>query len=1448
MRLARRPENLRLIPFLLIGAVLCPSAAGKVIYVDDDATGANDGTSWVDAYVYLQDALVDANDSEKPVEIHVAKGIYKPDRGIGIAPGDRTARFELINGVAIRGGYAGYGEAYPDGRDSEAHKTILSGDLNGDDVEVSDPCDLLDAPTRAENSYIVVTSWRADATAVLDSCTITGGNANWSYRVPPYRFGGGGMFNLDSSVMVTDCTFTGNSAELCGAMSNVGWFGNCNVTVMRCVFTHNAAREAGGMGNKGESLGMCNPTITDCTFVGNWARNAGGMLNRGDYLSPGRTSPILANCTFNGNSAMYSGGGMRNDNSDPRLTNCTFTGNSVESNDGEDEDGGGGMYNMDSSPTLSNCSFRGNSADYGGGICNTKSSPNLTNCTFTGNSADWGAGMQNSWHSHVKLINCRFSGNWAGVDGGGMHNSDDCRPTLTECTFNSNFAGSRGGGMANDASGDNCAPTLIHCTFSHNEADLGGGMYNLGSDGTCNPTLTRCTFTANAARIGGGMCGSGGEDGLCSATLTNCTFTGNVARSLLGCGSSGGGGICCQHDSHANLTNCAFSRNRAMESGGAVYVDKEAVAILTSCILWNDQPNEIHLHQLNGVAVATYCDIADGWPGETNFSKDPHFVASGHWDPNGTPEDTNNDFWVDGDYHLKSEAGRWDPLGESWVIDDITSPCIDAGDPNSPVAFEPFPNGGIVNMGAYGGTAEASKSPSGLHAKYGGGSGEPDDPFLIYTAEQMNEIGLHEDDWDKHFKLMADVDLSAFTGADFNIIGYYVDWDDNKPFRGTLDGGGHTISNFSYTGTDRDSIGLFGYILLGAEIKDLGLKDPNIDAGTGHNVGSLVGYLNRGTITNCYAKGISVSGESNVGGLVGRSTGSISSCYSAGYVNGVEEVGGLVGRNYTNMLNCYSTSYVNGSREVGGLAGWNGDSSISNCYSTGDVSGDWDVGGIVGYNNFGSIMNCYSTGDVSGDWEVGGLVGYNLRGSVIKCFWDIEKQTHGVTVSTGHNTGTIANVVGQPTALMQTRDTFTDAGWDFIDEQSNGTAETWQMPDGGGYPVLSLFLIDIPFPLSGNGSADEPYLITDANELGMISWYPDGSHFELTRDIDLSGIHWSVAVVPIFTGCFDGGSHIIRNMEMSGGGSLGLFGYLGEMSWVRNLGLEGGSVNGTGEYVGSLVGVNDDGTLSNCYSTVNVDGNRIVGGLVGKSLYDGSVSNCYSTGDVSGADWSVGGLVGFNLGSVSNCYSTGDVSGNEGVGGLVGNNGDEGSVCSCYSTGDVSGNEGVGGLVGDNDNVISHCYSAGDVNGLDKVGGLAGGNQDGAHVNCCYSTGTVSGEDKVGGLVGYNNEGSVRYCYSTGYTTGTGLCVGGLVGENEEGDVWQCFWNIQTSGQIASDAGTGKTTTEMQTASTFLEAGWDFVDETENGTDDIWWILKGQDYPRLWWELDADEEMSQAYR
>ena len=137
---------------MLLLPVLCSAATSKIIYVDDDATGLNDGSSWENAYIFLQDALVDANDSEKPIEIRVAQGIYIPDQGLfPLKPagvGGRTgpypatypadlgyrASFNLINNVTIKGGYAGLQEFDPKVRDIELYETILYGDLNGDDI------------------------------------------------------------------------------------------------------------------------------------------------------------------------------------------------------------------------------------------------------------------------------------------------------------------------------------------------------------------------------------------------------------------------------------------------------------------------------------------------------------------------------------------------------------------------------------------------------------------------------------------------------------------------------------------------------------------------------------------------------------------------------------------------------------------------------------------------------------------------------------------------------------------------------------------------------------------------------------------------------------------------------------------------------------------------------------------------------------------------------------------------------------------------------------------------------------------------------------------------------------------------------------------------------------------------------------------------------------------
>ena len=289
-----------------------------------------------------------------------------------------------------------------------------------------------------------------------------------------------------------------------------------------------------------------------------------------------------------------------------------------------------------------------------------------------------------------------------------------------------------------------------------------------------------------------------------------------------------------------------------------------------------------------------------------------------------------------------------------------------------------------------------------------------------------------------------------------------------------------------------------------------------------------------------------------------------------------------------------------------------------------------------------------------------------------------------------------------------------------------------------------------------------------------------------------------------------------------------------------------GTVNGGKElaFLGGLVGKNNCGTISNCYSTGEVhagDSSTEIGGLVGKNECS-TVINSYSIGEVQAGDSStkIGGLVGFNnYSTISRCYSTGPVSGENStyLGGLLGKN-FAGTINNSYSKGPVSGEDFLGGLVGLNDlGQINTCYSTGQVSGNAYLGGLVGENWEGTIDRCC-STGKVQGQDDyLGGLVGENYDGAIYNCYSTGQVSGEywSEFLGGLVGINY-GTISVCFWDTQTSGLSWSDGGTGKTTAEMQTENTFTDVGWDFVGETVNGTEDIWTINEGQDYPKQLWE------------
>ncbi len=411
-------------------------------------------------------------------------------------------------------------------------------------------------------------------------------------------------------------------------------------------------------------------------------------------------------------------------------------------------------------------------------------------------------------------------------------------------------------------------------------------------------------------------------------------------------------------------------------------------------------------------------------------------------------------------------------------------------------------------------------------------------------------------------------------------------------------------------------------------------------------------------------------------------------------------------------------------------------------------------------------------------------------------------------------------------------------------------------------------------PWEGDGTAESPYLIYDADDMQAIGADPNylDKHFLMKANIDMGGFTGSqfniIGNSSIkFTGVFDGNGFKIFNFTYDeSSSSLGLFAYVaGALGEVKNVGLinvyvhgnssvaalignlsgpalvsncyvEGGTVSGSSVNIGGLVAVNSGGTIQDCHITANVAGYfSTVGGLVAEN--GGTIIGCYSTGYVNGQLSQTGGLVGLNNGSIKFCYATGNVDADGWfVGGLVGEN--SGSITSCYATGDCEGLSQVGGLCGSNESGgnINYSFATGWIlsNQID-CGGLVGSNS--GSLSNCYAWGDVGVMfSSVGGLVG-SNLSTIDQCYSVGDIVYAQSGYGGLVGTGEPSSVTRSFWDTDTTGLPFSAGGLGRSTYNMQRRFHLEYFGeWDFFGETDNGTEDIWTILEGTNYPEFTWQ------------
>ncbi len=445
-----------------------------------------------------------------------------------------------------------------------------------------------------------------------------------------------------------------------------------------------------------------------------------------DPMNPGVVSSTIIDGNYANSVVTFSG----TESSDCVLRGFTITnGNALE---------GGGIYGNATQATIENNNITSNSAQYGGGLsnCNGTIQDNTISENYNVNYDNrppyvgYGGGL---FFCDGIILNNIITDNTANDGGGGLYK---CNGTIEKNTFTGNSAGLDGGGV------DQCNGTIQNNTFSNNSARFGAGLGGCGGtirnniisnnvssysggglsgcDGTiqnniiknntaigtsyyegyggglssCIGTIQNNIIIGNSAKYGGGLYQCGGvllpDCAGCPPTYIDATIRNNIVTA--NSAHSEGGGLCyCR----GSIENNTIYGNTAGDSGGGL---RYCGGTIRNCIIWKntvgDSGNQLSGYSSDYCAAPSYCCIQD-WMGggEGNIDADPCFA------------DANN-----GDYHLKSQAGRWAPTSASWVKDDVTSLCIDAGDPMFPIGPEPFPNGGRVNMGAYGGTVEASKS------------------------------------------------------------------------------------------------------------------------------------------------------------------------------------------------------------------------------------------------------------------------------------------------------------------------------------------------------------------------------------------------------------------------------------------------------------------------------------------------------------------------------------------------------------------------------------------------------------------------------------------------------------------------------------------------------------------------------------------------------------------
>jgi hypothetical protein len=904
-------------------------------------------------------------------------------------------------------------------------------------------------------------------------------------------------------------------------------------------------------------------------------------------------------------------------------------------------------------------------ADRLGGIAGHNAGT-LTNCHVSGEvRGDWyvgglvgrNEGTLDDCHAQARVGGNAFLGTYGGLVG---YNDGG---TVTNCTAAGEVSGhGKNGGLI----GENYYGLVINC---HASAEVAGEMSVGGLIGANSGTVARCFATGRVSggdfsQSVGGLVGGQGY-----GTLVDCDASGTVT------GAQSVGGLA-GSNSHGRILDCSAT-------GAVVGAGYWSHAV--GGLVGNDYASTVtHCWASGSVSVVNQGNAMGGLVGSSLNG----VVRQSFWDVQGSGQSQSA-----GGTGLTREQMRdpqtfltagWDLVGER--VNGTADLWLVSGETGRPVLV-------LVSDGYVPHTLD--------------GSGTPADPYQIATAEDIGAICHH--DWAAHYALTADIDLSGIVWSGSPL------W----AFGGTLQGGGHRISNLTIGGDA--CLGLFGRLYEGALVRDLGVEqvqvlgDDNCDA-----LGTLAG-ISAGKILACYATG-SVAGRSGSTGL-----------------------GGLVGSSYGRVADCYAAVDVRvdgEGQEVGGFAGRASASTITRCYSVGRVEAG------------------------AGSQTLGGLVGEDWESAIRSCFWDIEAS--GMAGS--------AAGMGVTTAEMKNADIYSRNGW--------AGEPNWVLDSGKDYPRLAwqgtpgqIIAPPAPDGLTGAGTAEDPHRIVTPAQLERLAresilW---DKAFVLLADLDLTGVALpciGISSGSAFTGHFDGGGHVIANLNRNSGAASvsnqGLFGVIGPAGQVRSLRLVqatstcGGGSNDLGILAGS-----NRGTIVQCSASGQIlaaESCNWLGGLVGRN--EGTIRECHAAVSIEAGDdsWRLGGLVGANYMHLADCYAEGDI---------------------------VAGKDGrhLGGLVGYNEHI---------------------------------SGGRATAE----GWEDYTWEGAITHCYAIGRVSGRdgSEYVGGLVGGDWEGVVTSSYFLALSGG--AEVVGLPLTDEQMKRQASFSD--WDFRN--------TWTIQEGTTYPRLRWE------------